>query len=177
MALLITFAYVVAAVVAASILLRRMDGVVLGVFVFSIICALDAQDWMIFWFSGNPAAWPARNITEIFMAARGGLDGPATVGQLAVVAGGRLFVVLGVFYLAFFFINYGAAWRARLSALPPSTRALMALWGGGFVLAILLDVFLPDLFPFSMIARVLAAVAAFLLAANALMVEVKKKTS
>lgn len=132
--------------------------------VFAALCGFESVHWFIPLFVVDSASFPATTMAGVMGLAWAGLDGPTSFERLAVVAIGRLALVLLVFYAAVFAVQRGTAVRAALFGQPMIIKWCVLEWAGLFALATAIDAFMPDLSDIAFIVRALAAVAAVTLA-------------
>jgi hypothetical protein len=116
---------------AASLLFYRlyhaMTPMRLGLIGLFLVAALDGQQWFLpLWADTN--LWPATNLTSLFAAAWAGLNGPAEMGQLIIVAVGRFLALMVVFYGLVWAVMRGQAALARVSSWPVPMRLMLGAW-------------------------------------------------
>lgn len=158
--LLIFLLYMISTGLAAWLLWRRFDGLMLVMFVFALGLGFEEYEWFLPQIFSGTDEWPARNFSQAFAVALRGIPTPTTIPELAVVTFGRLFILFTVLYGGFFLVKYWPAVVAYIRSMPPSILALLLLWEGCLLINFTLVALQIDLgFDGAGLCRLLGAVA------------------
>jgi hypothetical protein len=138
MSLLISLVYAVSAVIAAALMFRRPTVLMLIMFVFAAGLALEEQEWFFPVFFESAVDWPARNFTQWFALAIRGISDPTTLPELTLVASGRLLILLGALYGAYFGVRHWPAIVAYITHMPHLRLGLLLGWEACLLVAFVL---------------------------------------